>query len=162
MNTDIKYTFELSQSITEDYKFASNIIEWLTENMESLTDDNNNTIFSKVNTGFNEETLKSFGGKPVCDVYFNTVNYTSYLDENKPESANTILIFHLKGANNTTYNKACELHDFIMQEFLVNDQFKRLSNIVRDTSILDSEIQPHPIGKKWGVMGIFELSHNLY
>lgn len=162
MITDIVYEFELSESIQPDYKFASSIIEWLTSNLEGLTDDKDKKLFSKVNTGFNEDSLKSFGSKPVCDVYINNIVYTTDFSEHKPESVNSIIIYYLKGANNPTYLKACSLHDYVMQEFLVNESFKRLTDIVTDTYILNSEIQPHPIGKKWGVMCILELSHILY
>lgn len=162
MNTDIVYTFEVSESTIPDYRFASSIVTWLTENMESLTDDHEDPIFGKVNIGFNEETLKTFGKTPVCDIYINNTDFTTDFDEHKPETVHTVLIFYIKGANNPAYMKACELYDYIMQEFIENESFKCLDNIVRDTYISNSEIQPRPIGKKWGVMGILELSHILY
>lgn len=162
MKTDIEYEFKLSETVQTDYKFASSIIEWLTNNMKGLTDDEDKKLFNKVNTGFNEESLKSFGNKPVCDIYINTVNYSTDFTEHKPESVNSIVIYYLKGANNPTYEKACMIHDYLMQEFLENDSFQRLTDVVTDTYILNSEIQPGPIGKRWGVMGILELSHILY
>lgn len=162
MNLDIEYTFELSETIQTDYKFASSIIKWLTGNISSLTDDKDKLLFSKVNTGFNEETLKSFGSKPVCDVYINNVEYSTDFSEHKPESVNSIVIYYLKGANNPVYEKACDIHDYLIQEFIENESFKRLNDIVTDTYIMNSEIQPRPIGKRWGVMGILELSHILY
>lgn len=162
MKTDIEYEFPLSESIQPDYRFAASIIEWLTSNLTLLKDDEGNKLFKKVNTGFNEDSLKSFGKKPVCDVYINNVDYSTDFSEHKPESVNTIVIYYLKGANNPTYLKACEVHDYLMQEFLENNSFKRLTDIVTDTYILNSEIQPSPISKKWGVMGILELSHILY
>lgn len=162
MNTDIRYTFELSETIMFDYKFASQISAWLQENLENLTDDDKNIIFGRVNTGFNENTLKTFGKKPVCDVYINNVEYTGDFDNHTPQKVHTIIIFYLKGANNHTYLKACELHDYILQEFLENESFQRLDDIVRNTYITNSELMTQPINKKWGVMGAFEITHELY
>lgn len=162
MNTDIRYTFNVTGQVEPDYRFAVSIIDWLVGNLKELTTDEDDKLFNEVNIGYNEESLKSFGKKPVCDVYFNNVNYDTDFDEHTPETVNSIVIYYLKGANNPTYMKACEIHDYITQEFLKNDSFKRLNDIVRDTFILNSEIQPSPVGKRWGVMGIFELSHILY
>lgn len=162
MNTHIEYEFDVANTTILDYKFASSISTWLCENLEQLTDDNNHIIFGRVNTGFNENSLKTFGKKPVCDIYINNVEYTTDFDYHTPEKVNTILIFYLKGANNHSYSKACELHDYILQEFIENESFRRLEDIVKETYITNSELMTQPINKKWGVMGAFELTHILY
>ena len=100
------YCFDISEKTKPDYKMTSAIIEWLQENMENLLDDEDNQIFGKVNTGFNEETLRSFGKRPVCDVYLDRVEYKSDFDDHIPEKAFTFLLFHMKGANNATYEKS--------------------------------------------------------
>lgn len=162
VDVDACYSFNISEKTTLDYRMTSAIISWLKGNMESLTDDYNNTIFGKVNTGFNEETLRSFGKKPVCDVYLDRVEYTGDFDNHIPSNAYTFIIFHLKGANNATFDKACELHDFLMQELITCESFRTLDNIVQNTYIMNSEIRIRPVGKKWGVIGAFELKHDLY
>ena len=68
MITDIEYDFELSDTITPDFKTASRISEWLHDNLCDLKDDNDKIIFNKVNYGFQEDNIKGFGKKPVCDV----------------------------------------------------------------------------------------------
>ena len=160
--TIAEYTFEVSERLSRDYKYASSILAWLTENLESLTDDEDKKIFGKVNTGFNEETIKTFGKTPVCDIYINNSEFSSDFDEHKPQEVHTVLIFYVKGANNPTYIKACELYDYVMQQFIAEESFRMLEDVVMDTYITDGEIQPRPIGKKWGVMGVLELSHILY
>lgn len=162
VDIDETYTFDVTEKTIPDYRMAARILAWITENLENLVDDHDRPIFGKVNTGFNESTLKSFGKKPVADVYINNVEYTSYFEVNRPSYANTIIIFYLKGANNPTYMKASELHDFIMQEFIENEEFRCLESVVRNTTITNSEIQNQPIQKKWGVIVAFELKHNLY
>ena len=157
-----EYTFTLTDSVDRDYRFATSISTWLQENIAGLTDDDDNIIFSKVNTGFNSETLKTFGKKPTCDIYINNVEYELDFDIHRPLLVNTILIFYFKGANNHAYNKACELHDYLMQEFMVNENFNRLENLVKETRVTNSRLMSQPINKKWGVMGAFELTHTLY
>ena len=108
MDLNITYDFDLTEKTLYDYKCTKQIIEWLQSNMESLTDDNNKTLFSKVNLGYNENTLKGFGKKPVCDVYINRINYTSDLQTNTPNTVTSFIICYLKGNMNNTYLKACE------------------------------------------------------
>lgn len=132
------------------------------DNQETTTDEPTDYVFSKVNTGFNETTLKTFGKKPVCDVYINNLDYDTDFDFTRPVIAHTIVLAYIKGANNYTYNKACELHDYLMQQFIEDKTFRELEDIVKDTYIKNSEIRPQPIGKKWGVMVALELTHNLY
>ena len=161
---EIDETYELSfvERTIPDYTMSTSISEWLKANLESLTDDNNNTVFNKVNNGFDENTLKTFGKKPTCDVYINSIEYDPNFDHCTPVRVKTIIIFYMKGANNNAYLQCCALHDYIMQEFIENESFRRLDNIVKDTYITNSELMTQPINKKWGVMGAFELTHTLY
>lgn len=159
---DETYTFNITERTIPDYKISTAISEWLVSNLEGLVDDDNHVIFSKVNTGFNENSLKTFGVKPTCDVYINSVEYDTDFDYSAPTAVNTIILFYMKGANNNAYMQCCALHDYIMQEFLENESYRRLDGVVRDTYITNSELMTQPINKKWGVMGAFELSHKLY
>ena len=159
---DETYTFTVQEKLSQDYKMSIQIIEWLQRNIASLTDDNDKTIFSKVNTGFDSDSLKTFGNKPVCDVYINRVSYDGDFDNHTPQKVHSIIIFILRGANNVTYEKACELHDYIMQEFIENEEFRILDDVVSDTWIDDSQLMTQPVRKKWSVMGTFELTHLLY
>lgn len=169
MDVDIEYEFDLESETSVDYRCSKLIIEWLKQNMESLTDSKNNKVFSKVNCGYNEDTLKGFGKKPVCDVYINNISYDSDFINNVPDSVTSFIICYLKGNMNNTYLKACELTDYLMQEFHDNESFRILSitedekliNIVRDTYIRDVELQIIPSGKTYGVICAFELEHEL-
>ena len=162
MSADIKYTFILSEKTDPDYQMAQQISSWVTENLENLTDAKGDKIFGKVNMGFNEDNLKTFGKKPVCDVYANHVEYNNDFEDSKPEKVYTTIIFYLKGANNHASTKCNELHDYLIQEFITNKSFRLLKGIVKDTRILNSELMNQPLNKKWGVMGALELSHILY
>ena len=161
IDPDATYSFILAEKTTPDFKITKTISEWLVSNLTSLTDDNDKTIFSKVNTGFNENSLKTFSGHPTCDVYINNLGYSPDFDYDPPKMVNSIVLFYFKGANNKAYMKACELHDYLMQEFITNESFQTLSGVVRDTFITNSELMMQPINKKWGVMGAFELSHRI-
>ena len=68
----------------------------------------------------------------------------------------------MKGANNHIYKKACELHDYLLQEFVTNESYRRLTDNVRDTFINNSEVRNQALSGKYGVIGAFELSHELY
>ncbi len=162
INPEATYKFCVSGKTKPEFKFAQAISEWLQENLSTITDDENNPLFSKVNTGFNESILKTFGKKPTCDVYINNIEYDPTFDYCKPTKANSIIIYYFKGANNHSYSKACEIHDYLLQEFTTNYSFRELPGIVNDTIITSSRVMTQPIQKKWGVMGTFELSHNLY
>jgi hypothetical protein len=137
--------------------------------MESITDSNNKKLFSKVNYGYNQDTIKGFGNKPVCDVYLNNISYDSDLTVNIPDSVTSFIICYLKGNMNNAYLKACELTDYLVQEFNDNEGFRRLTltdndgiiNIVRDTYIRDVQWQIVPSGKTYGVICAFELEHEL-
>lgn len=162
VDLDETYTFNITERTIPYYSISAAISEWLVSNLASLTDDNDNIIFSKVNTGFNENTLKTFGKKPVCDVYIDSIEYDTDFDCSAPKKVKTIVLFYMKGANNNAYLQCCALHDYIMQEFIENETFRRLEDVVLDTYITNSELMSQPINKKWGVMGAFELSHTLY
>lgn len=162
VDTDITYTFTIHESLRTDYSMTTQILMWLHDNLDGLHDDLENPLFGKVNYGFSDSTLKTFGKRPVCDVYVNRVEYDSTFERQTPIKVHTFVIFYLKGANNPTYLKATELHDLIMQEFIINDDFKLLDNVVSDTVIDDSNVSIRNIRGGYGVMGTFELTHTLY
>lgn len=174
MDVDIEYEFDLEPETAVDYQCSKHIVEWLKKNMEDLTDAQKDKVFSKVNYGYNQDTLKGFGKKPVCDVYIGNISYSSDFITNAPNKVNSFIICYLKGNMNTVYLKACELTDYLMQEFSVNESFRRLTltttvdqetitqNIVRDTFIRDVQLQIIPSGKTYGVLCAFELEHELY
>ena len=171
MDLDIEYEFELAAETSVDYQCSKHIVEWLKSNMESLEDTNKNKVFSKVNYGYNQDTIKGFGKKPVCDVYINNIKYRSDFKENIPSSVTSFIICYLNGNMNNAYLKACELTDYLIQEFNDNENFRKLSiedqqekiiqNIVRDTFIRDVKLQIIPSGKTYGVLCAFELDHEL-
>lgn len=157
-----EFEIELSESTIPDYKMCALISQWIHDNLEQLTDDDDHKLFNKVNYGFNEDILKTFGKKPVCDIYVDNIEYESDITYSKPESAHSIIIFYIKGANDKAYIQTCQIHDYIMQQFIKNEDWKHLQGIVRDTVITNSQVMNQPINKKWGVMGAFELRHDLY
>lgn len=159
VDPETTYVVEVSGKTLPEYTISQQISAWLQSNIAGLTDDKNNVIFSKVNTGFNQDSLKTFGKKPVCDVYINQVVYSDTFDVTQPDKVHTIVLFYLKGASNNSYMQACMVHDYLMQEFITNDNFKKLTGIVSNTYIKNSELRIQPIQKKWGVIGAFELSH---
>ena len=170
MDVDIEYEFDLEPEITIDYRISKQILEWLKENMENITDSNDKKLFSKVNYGYTEDTIKGFGKKPVCDVYINNITYDSDLHVNVPSSVTSFIICYLKGNMNNAYLKATELTDYLIQEFNDNPEFRELQlhenddtlNIVRDTFIRNVELQVIPGAKTYGVLCAFELEHELY
>ena len=162
VDLDDRYTFTISESVTPEYGVSTQVLEWLHDNLASLKDDSNKAIFGKVNYGFNDNTIKTFGKKPVCDVYIDKVEYDGDFDGHTPIKVHTIVIFYMKGANNQTYLKATELHDLIMQEFITNTSFKLLDDVVQGTIIKDSGLRNQSIRGGYGVLGTFELSHDLY
>lgn len=159
---DVTYTFEIKEKTLEYYRFVQKITEWLKANMENLTDDKGIKIFSKVNTGYNENTLKSFGKKPVCDIHMNNIEFDTDFDVNKPIKAHSIIIFYLKGANDHAYSKSCELLDYLIQEFAVNTEFQQLEGVVRDTRLIDASLINQQASKSYGTLGTLELVHELY
>ena len=162
IDPEITYTFTITEQVKPDYSMSPRILEWLHDNIAGLVDDDNNNIFGKVNYGFNESVIKTFGKKPVCDVYINKVEYGSDFDAHTPVKVHSIILFYMKGANNATYFKASQLHDLIMQELLTNEDFQRLDDVVSNTYITNSEIRNQTMRGGYGVMGAFELKHDLY
>ena len=173
VNIEAEYEFALTPITNDNYKVNKHIAEWLHTNMENITDANKNKLFSKVNYGYNEDTIKGFGKKPVCDVYINNLQYDSDLTHNIPDKVTSFIICYLKGNMNNAYLKACELTDYLVQEFNDNESFRRLTltstvnnetvirNIVSDTFIRDVQLQIIPSGKTYGVLCAFELEHTL-
>lgn len=165
IDPDTSFCFKITDKINPEFKVTKSIGEWLVGNLKELKDDDDQIIFNQVNTGFNENNLKTFGGKPTCDVHVNKLDYETDFDYSQPVMVNSIVLFYFKGANNAAYLKACELHDYLMQEFINNTSWKELTVddkvIVKNTTIRNSEVMTQPINKKWGCMGAFELSHKL-
>ena len=162
VDTDITYTFQVTEQTSDITGVTTQVLEWLHDNLEDLRDDLNKQIFGKVNYGFNDDNIKTFGRKPVCDVYLNKVEYDGDFEDHMPIKVDTILIFYLKGANNHTYLKACELHDYLVSVLSNTESFKRLDNVVRDTYITNTEVRNQKIRGGYGVLGAFELTHTLY
>ena len=156
------YTFTITEKADPDYSMSHSILTWIHDNLAGLQDDYLKPIFGKVNYGFNDDIIKTFGKKPVCDVYIDSIEYEGDFDSHIPIKVHSIVIFYMKGANNPTYLKATELHDLLMQEFITNNSFKRLDDTVQDTYIMNSEIRNQNIRGGYGVMGVFELTHDLY
>lgn len=161
MDTNIIYDFEIDDVTLPDYKVTRSILEWLRENLSQLKDDNLQTIFNKVNLGYNENSLKSLGKKPVCDIYLSSIEYKDYLDYQVPNKYETVIVVSLKGNANNTYAKGLELHDYMLQEFIENQSWRELTDIVKETRILNSEVQINGGNKVWGTLILFELEHIL-
>lgn len=161
MNVDEEYTFSVSERLKREYKFSSSLSQWIKGNLESIKDDNNKPLFNKVNFGYRDETLKTFGNRPVCDVHIGRFEYKDDLLDSIPEKVHTVLVFYFKGANDTAYLRCGEIHDYLIQEFINNPEFRELDDVVDDTFIVDSELMNQPFNKKWGVMGALELIHIL-
>lgn len=161
MDTNIIYDFEIDDVTLPDYKITRSILEWLRDNLSQLKDDNLQTIFNKVNLGYNENSLKGLGKKPVCDIYLSNIKYKDYLDYQVPDRYETVIVVSLKGNANNTYAKGLELHDYILQEFIENKTWRELTDTVQDTRILNSEVQINGGNKVWGTLLLFELEHVL-
>ena len=159
---DIHYELHIKEKIRTEHTLTQTIIEWLLTNLTSLKDNHDKPVFSKVNYGFNEGNLKSFGSRPVCDVYIDNVEYDNNFDQSLPNRVKTIIIFYFKGANNNSYLEACKLHDYLMQEFMENTDWKQLTGFVSDTLITGSRVINQSIRKSWGVIGALELTHKIY
>lgn len=159
---NLEYELELTDKTLPKYTMTQRISQWLHDNLESLVDDEGHNIFNKINYGFSDDNLRNFGNQPVCDVYINRIDYDPSFEDSKPMKVHTIIIFYFKGANNKSYIRLCELHDYIMQEFASNNEFQTLPGIIRDTYIENSRLMTQPISKQWGVMGTFELTHILF
>jgi hypothetical protein len=161
MDTNIVYEFEIDQKVLPDYRVTNTVLNWLRNNLDKLVDNDNNKIFNRVNIGYNEKSLKGFGSKPICDVYLDNVDYRTDFDLNVPSGLNTFIIITLKGNANNTYNKALDLLDYIVQEFVENTDWRQLDSIVKTTTIEDTQVQINPENKVWSTMIIFQLNHVL-
>ena len=162
VDVDVTYEFTIKEKTSPDYQCCTSIIEWIKSNLDNLTDDNGQKLFSKVNYGYTDETIKSFGKKPVADVYVDTINYDSDFDDNYPDTVKSFIICYLKGNMNNAYMKMCELTDYLIQQFEENEEFRELDSIVRYTRVANVELQIIPGNKSYGVLCAFELEHNLY
>ena len=171
---DAVYTFCVEEATRDNSQLPKLIIEWLQSNLSNIKDANEETIFSKVNLGYNENTLKGFGKKPVCDVYLTNINYESDFDSNRPSTINSAVICYLKGNMNTAYLKACELTDYLIQEFEENNNWRQYlidytdpngntykRKIVSQTLVKRTELRVIPGQKTYGVLCAFELEHTI-
>ena len=156
------YSYSLEESILPDYKCCHEITLWLQSNLESMVDDNDNTIFSKVNLGYSEDKLKSFTKKATCDVHINRVDFIDEFESSKTDKINSIIVFKLKGNNNRVAETATILLDYLIQEFITNIEFRELDGIVSDTRITNAGIRQQPNSSNWYVLGVIELSHHLF
>lgn len=160
------YSYPLSEKITPNFRKCHDITLWVKQNLESLIDDDGNTIFSKVNLGYSDDKLKSFTKKATCDVHINTVTFEDDFIYSMPEKINSIIVFKLKGNNNRVAETATILLDYLIQEFATNDTFKKLviddKGIVSDTRITNAGIREQPNNSNWYVLGVIELSHHLF
>ena len=156
------YEFTVTGQTHPDYQCCSAIVQWIQTNLESLRDDYNKALLSKVNLGYNSDAIKGFGKKPVADVYIDTLSYESDFDNNKPDNVHSFIICYLKGNMNNAYLKACELTDYLIQQFEESEAFRELEDIVRYTRVANVELQIIPNGKTYGVLCAFELEHELY
>ena len=153
VDPNAEYLFTITEETSNpDYRMARSVSEWIHDNLEALTDDNDVPIFNKISYGYDEQKLKTFGKKPTADIYIDHVEYGGTLDNPAPESVHTIIIFYMKGANDVAYLKTTELHDLLMQKFLTDEDWKTLVGVVRDTVITDSQLMSQPGNKKWGCM----------
>ena len=160
------YSYPLIEKTIPKFKRCHDVTLWVKENLEGLVDDNDNTIFSKVNLGYSEDKLKSFTKKATCDVHINTVTFEDDFTYSRPEKINSIVVFKLKGNNNRVAETATILLDYLIQEFATNDTFKKLvvdgKGIVSDTRITNAGIREQPNNSNWYVLGVIELSHHLF
>lgn len=166
IDLDETYCFTLTDVTDPNYHRCGLIIRWLHDNLVELRDDNNKPLFSKVNYGYNESTLKGFGNRPVCDVYLTDTNYSTGVNGNLPSSVTSNIIVYLKGNMNNVYLKACELNDYLIQQFSTNNSFRILKDadtgvIVHETQVKESNIRIIPTGKTYGVLVGLELEHSI-
>jgi hypothetical protein len=156
------YNYCFKDSIIPDYRGCHAIILWLQENLENLTDDNDDPIFSKVNLGYSEDKLKSFTKKATCDVHINNVSFDNDFESSKTDKVDSIVVFKLKGNNNRVAETATMILDYLIQEFATNKDFRELSGIVSDTRITNAGIRQQPNNSNWYCLGVIELSHHLF
>lgn len=154
------YEFDLAPLITGDYRILAELATWLKDNMESITDSKGNTLFGKVNYGYDEQIIKSFAKKPICNIYVGDVDFTTEFQNNFPDSVTSYIVVYLKGKINKTYELACDIGDYLIQEFMSNPEF-RSSRIVNTTSVNDFRLKLIPNAHDYGVICALELQHKL-
>lgn len=161
IDPEAEYEIHISEKTTPEYTISTLISEWLHDNLEGLTDDDDNPLFNKVNYGFNEENLKSYGVRPICDVHTSDFKYLNDFDISELDKVRSIIIAYTKGANDKAYMRICKVHDYLVQEFSTNPQFRQLPDTVLNTYVVSSRIMVQPIRKVWGCMCAVELTHNI-
>ena len=132
---------QLSESITGDSKYTYQLTSWLKSNLESLTDDDDNPIFAKVNIGFGEDNVKSFGNRATCDVHVNTIEFENDFEESMVDKINSIIVFKIK----------CGYTDIIFTP-----------HYIKDTRLKDAGLREQPNKSNWYVLGVLELQHHIF
>ena len=156
------YSYPLAESCIADYKYTYQLTSWLKSNLESLTDDDNNQIFAKVNIGFGEDNVKSFGNRATCDVHINTVEFEDDLGNSRIDIINSIIVFKVKGNQESAMIESTKILDYLIQEFITNDSFKTLDGYVQDTRLTNAGLREQPNKSGWYVLGVLELQHHLF
>ena len=159
---DEVYQLELSESVIPDYKYTYQLTSWLKSNLESLTDDDDNQIFAKVNIGFGEDNVKSFGNRGTCDVHINTINFEDDFESSRIDIINSIIVFKVKGNQESAMIESTKILDYLIQEFITNDSFKTLSGYVKDTRLTNAGLREQPNKSNWYVLGVLELQHLIF
>lgn len=153
---------QLSESITGDSRYTYQLTSWLKSNLESLTDDDDNPIFAKVNIGFGEDNVKSFGNRATCDVHVNTIEFENDFEESMVDKINSIIVFKIKGNQESAMLEATKILDYLIQEFRTNESFKTLDNYIKDTRLKDAGLREQPNKSNWYVLGVLELQHHIF
>lgn len=162
LEVDETYTYPLAESIIPDYKFTYQLTSWLKSNLESLADDDGNTIFAKVNIGFGEDNVKSFGNRATCDVHINTVEFEDDFGNSRIDIINSIIVFKIKGNQETAMIESTKILDYLIQEFITNSEFKTLTDYVQDTRLTNAGLREQSNKSNWYVLGVLELQHHLF
>lgn len=162
LEMDEVFSLKLTKKIIPDYKFTYELTSWLKSNLESLTDDEDNKIFAKVNIGFAEDNVKSFGNRATCDVHINTVNFEDDFESSRIDKIDSIIVFKIKGNQETAMIEATKILDYLIQEFITNDSFKTLSKYVKDTRLTNAGLREQPNKSGWYVLGVLELEHHIF
>ena len=162
LEVDEVFSLKLSEKCIPDYKITYALTSWLKSNLESLTDDDDNKIFAKVNIGFAEDNVKSFGNRATCDVHVNTVNFEDDFESSRIDKIDSIIVFKIKGNQEAAMIEATKILDYLIQEFITNDSFKTLSKYVKDTRLTNAGLREQPNKSGWYVLGVLELEHHIF
>ena len=160
LDLDVTYSFELDKKLEYDYTLTKHTLDWLTSGLSVLTDDNHKTLFNVVNSGYTEDKLRTFGNKPVVEVCIDEVTFREHFNEMQPRTVESEVYVKLKGTNNETYEKACVINDYLLQEFCSNESLQ-CSDKIRNTSIVANKIKNVTIKNGYGAVVGFKLSHKL-